>query len=204
LKAVWINRLLYLVDVSASEETSVSAWAAQFLSDCRRQLAVGHFRRAFTLVEVLIVVFVLGILATVVIPQFSRASQQTRQDSLKDVLQYLRTQVTVFKAQHQDVPPGYPRGNPAAAPAANVFVAQMTEYSDVNCNISTGALQYGPYFGKVPANPVNGFNTIEVVGNNQSMPEADGKTGWIYKAQTQEIIANVMGKDGSGTPYSSY
>jgi outer membrane lipoprotein-sorting protein len=36
------------------------------------------------------------------------------------------------------------------------------------------------------------------------MPPVDGTTGWIYQPQTQQIIANVMGNDSSGTPYASY
>ena len=38
-------------------------------------------RRGFTLVELLIVVVILGILATIVIPQFSNASQQARENT---------------------------------------------------------------------------------------------------------------------------
>lgn len=164
-------------------------------------------RGGFKVVELIIVVCVLVILATVVIPQFSRASQQTRQDALKDVLQYMRTQITVFRAQHQDVPPGYPQGNPTASPSADDFLQQMTERSDVRCRLSpreAPEFQYGPYLGKLPINPINNLSTMEMVGNNQPIPPPDGKTGWIYKPQTQEIIANVVGQDGSGTPYSEY
>jgi general secretion pathway protein G len=166
-----------------------------------------HGFRAFTLVEVLIVVIVIGVLATVVIPQFSNSSRQTRQNTLKDELQYLRTQVTVFKAQHQDVPPGYPNGNPLLVPTPLVFVSQMTDHSSVNCRLSQPAsplYPYGPYLGQLPVNPINSLSSIKMVGNNQPLPAADGSTGWIYKPQTQEVIANVKGSDDSGIPYSSY
>jgi len=172
----------------------------------RRPRRVRRFR-AFTLVEILIVVVIIGILATVVIPQFSNASHQDRQNTLKDDLQYLRTQIMVFKAQHQDVPPGYPRGNFQSAPTTDTFVGQMTEHTGVNCSLSRPYLPsfpYGPYLGQVPANPINNSSSIKMVANNQPMPSPDGSTGWIYKPQTQEIIANVPGSDDSGTPYSSY
>ena len=164
-------------------------------------------RSAFTLMEILIVVVVVGLLATVVIPQFSSASQHDRQNTLKDELQYLRTQVAVFKAQHQEVPPGYPNGNPASVPEANAFASQMTGQSDVNCNVSMIAspnYQYGPYLRHMPVNPVNNSSAIIIVGNNQKMPVPNGATGWIYKPQTQEILANLIGKDDAGTPYSTY
>ena len=163
--------------------------------------------RGFTLVEILIVVVILGILATVVIPQFTSASQEARENTLKDELRYLRTQIVVFKAQHQDVPAGYPGGNAIATPTAGAFVDQMTLHSDINCNTTaqpSPAYPYGPNLSQMPTNPVSGLNTISMVANNQSMPFADGTTGWIYKAQTQEIIANLKGNDSSGTPFASY
>src|SRR5882672_2512291 len=78
-------------------------------------------RKGFTLVEILIVVVILGIMATIVIPQFSNASHEARENSLKDDLRYLRTQVAVFKAQHRDVAPGAGSSN---------FVNQMIMATD--------------------------------------------------------------------------
>jgi type II secretory pathway pseudopilin PulG len=181
--------------------------AAQCNSVCRRSSTVARAHCAFTIVEVLIVVFALVILAAVVIPQFSRASQQSRQSSLKDVLQYFKTQIAVFKAQHQDVPPGYPGADPTSGPSIRAMASQLTEYSDVFCDLSPRpgtAFQFGPYVKEMPVNPVNGMNTVEMVGNNQSIPAPDGRTGWIYKPQTQELTPNLTGNDASGTPYSNY
>lgn len=166
-------------------------------------------RRAdgFTLVEVLIVVVILGILATVVIPQFSNASQQARENTLKDELQYLRTQIAVFKAQHQDVPPGYPGGNPTGTPTMQNMNDQLILYTDINCNVSAVAssvFAYGPYLSQLPGNSINGMSTFEMVGNNQPMPAVDGTTGWIYQPQTQTLIANVAGNDSAGIPFASY
>ena len=168
----------------------------------------GCCRGAFTLVEVLIVLLILGILATIVIPQFTSASQQARENTLRDDLRFMRTQIGVFKAQHRDRPPGYPGGNPTAAPTAADFALQMTTFTDETCATNatkTQVFKYGPYLSKLPENPLNKLDTVLVVANGAPMPATpDNSTGWIYKPQTQEFRANSTGNDQSGVPYSEY
>lgn len=164
-------------------------------------------RRGFTLVEILIVVVILGILSAIVIPQFSNASQTARENTLKDDLRYLRVQISVFKAQHEDVSPGYPGGNIAAQPTEDDFVAQITKPTDVTCGVSDKAdaqYKFGPYLLKMPRNPMNEKSTVMVLGDGQAIPEADGSTGWIYQPETQKIIANTVGSGIDGRAYVEY
>ena len=55
--------------------------------------------RAFTLIEILIVVVILGILAAIVIPQFTDASQQAMESSVVTQLQTLRSQIELHDIQ---------------------------------------------------------------------------------------------------------
>jgi general secretion pathway protein G len=164
-------------------------------------------RHGFTLVEILIVVVILGILASIVIPQFSNASQTARQNTLKDELRYIRTQIVVYDAQHNDVPPGYPGGNVNSTPTSSDFLNQMTLYTDqwgnTNASYST-TYQYGPYLTQMPMNPVNSLDTVLVVANGASMPTPDGTTAFIYQPQTQTVMANLVGNDTDGISFSSY
>jgi general secretion pathway protein G len=165
-------------------------------------------REAFTLVEILIVVVILGILATVVVPQFSNAGKEARENTLKDDLRYLRIQIAVFKAQHRDLSPGYPNGDRTAAPSETAFLDQMTKNTSEDCKTNDGATKtykFGPYLTKMPVNPISGLSAVKIVQGDDDLPAPDDTTfGWIFKPRTQQIIANSTGNDGNATPYASY
>ena len=55
---------------------------------------------AFTLVEILIVVVIIGILVTFVIPKFTSAVDETREKSTKMNLHRIRQQIEAHKQQH--------------------------------------------------------------------------------------------------------
>jgi len=116
-------------------------------------------KRGFTLVEILIVVVILGILAAIVIPQFSQASTDAKVNSLMSDLQTMRSQISLYKIQHNDAPP--------AVTATTTTWDEMTQYTDVDGNISTTKTTvycYGPYLLAVPVNPFTGTNPPTVGG----------------------------------------
>ena len=125
--------------------------------------------RAFTLVEVLIVVIVLGILAAIVVPQFSTASEDANLSALKTNLQTIRAQLELYKLQHN-----------GTYPALNTFTTQMTEGTKVD---GTAGTDLGPYLLTIPNNPFSNVNTItnEAAGSGK---------GWYYDATTGEFRAN--------------
>jgi general secretion pathway protein G len=63
-------------------------------------------KRGFTLVEILIVVVIMGILAAIVVPQFSQSSDDARYTSTVQNLQSLRGQIDLFRNQHEGRLPG--------------------------------------------------------------------------------------------------
>ena len=61
-------------------------------------------RHAFTLVEILIVVVILGILAAIVVPQFASATQDSQAGNVKSQLATLQRQIEVYHAKNSAWP----------------------------------------------------------------------------------------------------
>ena len=57
-------------------------------------------RKAFTLVEILIVVVILGILAAIVVPQFTGATDEARGGNIQSQLDTLNNQIELYKARN--------------------------------------------------------------------------------------------------------
>jgi general secretion pathway protein G len=135
-------------------------------------------KAAFTLVELLIVVVILGILAAVVIPQFSDASTETRMSSLQENLTTIRKQIDVYKLQHQGILPGQA-----------TFADQMTKKTDVDGTVNVATGKFGPYLQRIPNNPFTNGGT----GNDVTNTAAATNKAWFWEATTGEFKANDAG-----------
>src|SRR5438105_3114924 len=124
----------------------------------------------FTLVEILIVVIILGILAAIVIPQFTSASQDARKNSLVSQLQTLRSQLELYKLQHLDQLPTTLIGSSPAR-------TQLTVKTDATGTVgTTSAFPFGPYLQANPINPLNASYAVKVVAADVTPGGASGCT----------------------------
>ena len=134
-------------------------------------------RRAFTLIEILIVVVILGILAAIVIPQFTDASDQANVASMKSQLQTMRSQIELFRIQ--DVV-AYNAWDPIAA-------APGTEWDP---------LISGDYLQAAPRNPITNESTVEAA------PRVD--LGWVWRDKDgagPSLLFNLYGVDETGLEF---
>lgn len=165
-------------------------------------------RHAFSLAETLIVLLILGVLAALVAPRFSAAAENRVHGSLAGDVQRLRSQIMFYRAQHNGVSPGYVSGDTTAPPRLDVFVAQLTQYTDAFGRTSptpTSQHCFGPYLPAVPTNPVNGNNAVAFVPAGEAFPSApQGPAGWLFHPVTGVVAANCEGKDHNGVAFFDY
>jgi len=164
--------------------------------------------KAFTLIEILVVVVLLGILAVIVLPLVAGSSISAKESALGHALQMLRRFVLIYKTQHLEVGPGYPDGDTTQAPTELAFIEQMTMSSNPSgqtAAIGTAGFERGPYLMKIPVNPLNNLSTVHILGDAENFPaSADNSHGWIYKASTSEVRSDCIGTNAGGKPYYGY
>lgn len=165
-------------------------------------------KQAFTLIELLLVVTILGILASLIVPTFQGHVLKAKEAGAKDSLKVIRTQIELYKMQHKGVPPGYINGSGApTALLALQFTATTTETGVVSAStIPAGAYVNGPYLRKLPVNHFNKLSTIAYVADGTAFSAAvDGtSSGWLYKKETAEFKINWTGTDSEGTSFNDY
>lgn len=147
---------------------------------------VRSLKKGFTLVEILIVVIILGILAAIVIPQFTSASDDARKNSLTSQVQTLRSQIELYKLQH-------------TSDASELFAtttSDVTQWEELTNKTTTAGVvdnaagTFGPYLQTLPVNGLNGFSKVVVatVADETTYNPADD-AGFIYDDNTGKFWA---------------
>jgi general secretion pathway protein G len=149
--------------------------------------SIGSARKGFTLVEILIVVIILGILAAIVIPQFTNASQNARESSLQSTLQTLRSQIQLYKLQHGDTLPN--------------LVTDWTPFTETS-TYGNPAQSFGPYMQASPTNPLNGCTGVVDAGANLAGASAT-TLGSLTVAAGSGFIYDYNSGAGSGLIYGT-
>jgi general secretion pathway protein G len=106
-------------------------------------------KSGFTLVEILIVVIILGILAAIVVPQFTEATSDSEQAALDSNAAQIQKQIDLYALQHNGRGPHL---NASGKTDAANFATRLTSRTDVNGTISESGT-YGPYLSSWPSNP---------------------------------------------------
>jgi prepilin-type N-terminal cleavage/methylation domain-containing protein len=134
----------------------------------------------FTLLEILIVVVLLAILASVVIPQWAGTTERAAETTAKYNVNELRSRVQVYKSEHN-----------GEYPATLDLLTVKTNRSGTS-SAGDGPLLYGPYVVNIPDNPLVDIAFAAIVAapgaNPPTSPAANA--GWLYDSTTGEVWIN--------------
>ncbi|GDX98828.1 hypothetical protein LBMAG48_12320 [Phycisphaerae bacterium] len=131
-------------------------------------------RKAFTLVEILIVVVILGILAAIVVPQFTSATQDSQAGNIKSQLGTLQRQIELFQAKNNQYPT-------FATGASTVNWAPM---------IAGGFIKNPP---KNPAWPDQSVDEASRVASGTAFGSTSA--GWCWHTTNNQIYASYFMDD---------
>jgi general secretion pathway protein G len=134
--------------------------------------------RAFSLIELVIVIAIIAILAAVAVPRFSRGADAARDNALQDNLSSLNKATELYAVEHG-----------GTYPDAAAVVGQLTRFTDHAGNVSeerSATANFGPYLHCIPPIPVGPQR-----GSRGIAQTAGAGVAWIYNPATGQFTANL-------------
>ena len=139
-------------------------------------------RRAFSLIELVIVVVIIGIIAAIAIPRMSRGATGAAENSLRANLALLRNAIELFQTE-----------NGGTYPAVGGLAQALTGFSDGNggtqaygTGVRPGGHPYGPYLREIPKLGIGSNKDFNTFG-----AAAAAGTAWVYTAASGDVKANT-------------
>ncbi|MFI4875113.1 MAG: prepilin-type N-terminal cleavage/methylation domain-containing protein [Blastopirellula sp. JB062] len=130
-------------------------------------------RLGFTLIEVLIVVVILAVLAATVIPQFTDSTDDAKASSVKFNLHTLRSQIQLYRAQHE--------GELPSGTLAELLIKTNAD------GTSTGSPELGPYLSKLPVNSFTNKSDVKTISSDPVVGDVSDDHGWLYNTNNGNI-----------------
>lgn len=159
-----------------------------------------HDARGFTLAEVLIVIALLGILASIVVLNFGGSDRPANERALRSNLQSLRSAVALYKADHGRFPCST---GDADYPCSDAdFKNKLTQFTDKAGNTATAksaTFAYGPYLQDFPSEPFSQSDSLTwSLGTERlkqsvvsSVSAGTGNGGWFYEPESGLVVPNL-------------
>ena len=139
---------------------------------------VRNIRTGFTLVEILIVVVILGILAAIVIPQFTNATQDAQAGNLKAQVGSIQRQIELYRAKNNNAHP----------------------FAVADWAVMTGQLAGSYVYLKAsPKNPASTYVLKDSISvGSGAAVTGSATTSWFYNTTDNNIYASFF-NEGLGT-----
>ena len=133
-------------------------------------------------IEVSIVILVICVIAAAATPRFSHARSQGKLTDLVSKLQQVRTQISIYKVQHNNLLPGQ-----------ETTCGDITEQDFVKAMTTKGPDGFGPYLKTMPANSYvqgSGGDRVTCVNDSEAAVTGNEGTGWWLNAATGQFCAS--------------
>jgi prepilin-type N-terminal cleavage/methylation domain-containing protein len=156
--------------------------------------------KGFSLAELLIVVALIGILATIVLVNFGSSDVKTKEAALQANVEALRTAIDLYRSDHGFFPgsqqdDGYPLTDAE-------FKEKLTYYSSNAGAVNTSkddTYKYGPYLKEFPNEPFSNSDSLTwSLGTTRilstiaaSVAAGSGDGGWYYEPESGNVVANL-------------
>lgn len=144
-----------------------------------------HKRRGFSLTELVVVVVILGVIATIAIPRLGNASGSATAAKLLADTRTLQVAIDRYDAEHQ-IPLGL-RANGSRAAGLTAYNRLLQTTDEMGNLVADGPL--GPYLASWPENAINGKVALTV----DSTAVGSATNGWRLDPDTSTITPSVAG-----------
>jgi general secretion pathway protein G len=134
----------------------------------------------FTLIEILIVVVLMAILASLILPQLGGMTENAAETTAIFNVRTLRAQIQTYKSEHDGAPPG------------DLSSLTLKTNRLGTTDAKQGPVVYGPYLCKIPNNPLvpeSVASGVKTPGANPPIA-AEKDAGWLYDPATGKVWIN--------------
>ena len=122
-------------------------------------------KKGFTLIELIVVIMILGILATIAVPKFLKTSARAHDNATRSSLSVIRNAIEIYTADHNGELPGQ-RGD---------LPGDLSEYIR----------------GGFPVSAPKKSDLVSYYSIDAAALTSDGSpNGWMYSTRTGEFIVN--------------
>jgi general secretion pathway protein G len=138
---------------------------------------------AFSLVELVIVVVIIGIIAAIAVPRMSQAVEGADLAALGGDLAAMRTALDLYTIDHG--------GN---YPGSLVAIARYTSAAGAMSSNPSATYKYGPYIRAIPACPIGprkgATGWAAANANPPTVVSGSAAVGWLYHAASGGVWVN--------------
>jgi len=151
-------------------------------------LRANKLEKGFTLIELMIVVAIIGILASLALPKFAQLVEKSREATTKGNIAAIQSAISIYYGDNEGIYPTYLEVS--SEYIFSRFMDSIPPVKATHSGVGTTGTNESPSGTNVQ------MTTSEVITATN--------TGWRYNRVSGRIFINNPATDSKGAPYSTY